>query len=164
MGGKPKAAAKENKKTKRAPESDPQAGKETLLLWAILGAGGEKCVSRVTLTEKGMLPGEDKKARDGLEKRGLITVKPPLDEHGRPARGIWMTVTKTGLTWAEENLAVMPAKTQAATPILQAWPAAAVDPFTDAQHIDERVSGAASLCCDLPVRNRTPRVACGRIS
>jgi hypothetical protein len=118
-----KAPAKENKKTKRAPESDPQGGKETLLLWAILGEGGGKDVSRAVLEYKGMLPGDDKKARDGLEARGLIAVeqRTTRNEQGKSVRGTWMTVTKDGLAWAEENLAVMPAKSQAATPILQAW-------------------------------------------
>jgi hypothetical protein len=116
MAGKSKGKEDKNGKNEGA------AGKELLLLWAILGEGGGKAVSRATLEKKGMLPNEDKKVRDGLEARGLITkVDSPRDEQGRPAKGIWMTVTKAGLAWAEENLAAMPAKSQAATPILQAW-------------------------------------------
>ena len=37
---------------------------QVLLLWAILGQGGE--VSRSVLEKKGMLPGDDKAARDAL--------------------------------------------------------------------------------------------------
>lgn len=119
MRGKPNT--KEKKKDARRPDS--QAGKELLLLWAILGEGGGKDVSRATLNAKGMLPAEDKKARDGLEKRGLIKVesRSTANETGRAVKGTWISVTKDGLVWAEENLAVMPAKSQAAAPILQAW-------------------------------------------
>lgn len=99
------------------------AGKEALLLWAILGEGGGNNVSRSTLNDKGMLPSDDKAARDGLKARGLIEVEPRTskNEKGRSVRGLWMTVTKAGRAWAEDNLAAAPAKTQAAAPILQAW-------------------------------------------
>jgi hypothetical protein len=118
MARKPKA--KERKENAQRPDS--QAGKELLLLWAILGEGGGKDVPRAALDAKGMLPPDDKKARDGLEKRGLIKkVDPPRDQRGRSANAIWMSVTEAGMAWAEENLAAIPAKTQAAAPILQAW-------------------------------------------
>jgi hypothetical protein len=117
MAGKPKEAG--NKKVK----NESAAGKELLLLWAILGEGGGKAVSRAVLQEKGMLPSDDKKARDGLEARGLIkgekrTIR---NELGRSVSGIWMTPTEAGLAWAQENLAETPAKSQAAAPILKAW-------------------------------------------
>jgi hypothetical protein len=123
VAGKSKAKEKKQGKKEISLRSDPQAGKETLLLWAILGEGGGKDVSRAVLEEKGMLPSDDRKVRDGLERRGLIKAEQRVtrNEQGRPVNGIWMTVTKAGLTWAGENLAVMPAKSQAATPILQAW-------------------------------------------
>jgi hypothetical protein len=121
MAGKPKGKEKK-KPTKResAVRPDLQGSKETLLLWAILGEGGGKDVSQAVLEEKGMLPGRAKKARDGLVRRGIITV----EDHKtlkRGRRGIWMTVTEVGLTWAEENLAAVPAKLYAAAPILKAW-------------------------------------------
>jgi hypothetical protein len=107
----------------RLQQSDPRAGKETLLLWAILGEGGGKDVSRSSLNDKGMLPNDDKAARDGLEARGLIKVekRASRNEKGRSITGYWITVTKAGWAWAEENLAAGPAKSQAAAPILQAW-------------------------------------------
>jgi hypothetical protein len=113
VAGKPKAKGKES----------PQAGKEVLLLWAILGEGGGKDVSRAVLEKKSMLPSDDKKARDGLERQGLIGVeqRTTRNEQGKPVRGTWITVTEKGLAWADENLAAMPAKMQAAAPILQAW-------------------------------------------
>jgi hypothetical protein len=119
MAEKPKAKEKQG----QAQRPDSQAGRELLLLWAILGEGGGKDVSRAALDAKGMLPPDDKKARDGLENRGLITVETRMtpNEKGRPVRGTWITATKAGLAWAQENLAVMPAKSQAAAPILQAW-------------------------------------------
>jgi hypothetical protein len=128
MAGKPKgkgkqenAQAKERKK-ESARQSGSQAGKELLLLWAILGEGGGKAVSRAALDKKGMLPSNDAQVRDGLEARGLVRkVDPPRNEQGRTAPGIWLAVTEAGLAWAEENLAAAPAKSQAASPILQAW-------------------------------------------
>jgi hypothetical protein len=122
-GGKPKVKERKQERKESARQPDPQAGKELLLLWAILGEGGGKDISRAALEGKGMLPNDDKKARDGLEKRGLITAesRTTRDEQGRPVRGIWMTVTKAGLAWAEENLAAVPARSQAAAPILQRW-------------------------------------------
>jgi hypothetical protein len=123
VAGKPKAKGKKQAKKESTLQPDPQSGKETLLLWAILGEGGGKDVSRAVLEEKGMLPSEDKKARDGLERRGLIKAEPrkTRNEQGKAVNGIWITVTEAGLTWAEENLALMPAKSQAATPILREW-------------------------------------------
>ena len=114
----------EKRKTKeRLQRSDPRAGKEVLLLWAILGEGGLKGVSRSALNDKGMLPSDDKAARNALDARGLIKVekRKSLNENGRSISGYWMTVTKTGRVWAEENLAAVPARSQAAAPILQAW-------------------------------------------
>jgi hypothetical protein len=107
----------------RLQRSDPRAGKEVLLLWAILGEGGGEDVSRSSLNDKGMLPSDDKAARDGLEARGLIKVekRKSRNEKGRSISSYWMTVTETGRAWAEENLAAVPAKSQAAAPILQAW-------------------------------------------
>jgi len=112
-----------SKLKEKSQRSDPRVGKEVLLLWAILGEGGANSVSRATLDNKGMLPSEDNKARDGLKARGLIQVelRTTPNEQGRPVRGIWMTVTKAGLAWAERNLAAVPAKSQVAAPILQAW-------------------------------------------
>ena len=122
MAGTRKVAGTPKLKEK-SQRPDPRAGKEVLLLWAILGEGGVNSVSRATLSKKGMLPSEDNKAREGLKARGLIQVEPRTtrNEQGRPVRGIWMTVTKAGLAWAEENLAAVPAKSQVAAPILQAW-------------------------------------------
>jgi hypothetical protein len=102
---------------------NPRAGKELLLLWAILGEGGGSDVSRTALNDKGMLPSDDKAARDGLAARGLIKVekRKSRNERGRSISGYWMTVTEAGKAWAEENLAAVPAKSQAAAPILQAW-------------------------------------------
>ena len=116
MSGKRKAKEK-------LQRSDPRAGNEVLLLWAILGEGGGNDVSRAALNDKGMLPSDDKKARDGLEARGLIKAekRKSRNEKGRSISGYWMTVTEAGRAWAEENLAVVPAKSQAASPILQAW-------------------------------------------
>ncbi len=119
-----KASAKERQDKKESTQhSGSQAGKEILLLWAILGEGGGKDVSRAALGKKGMLPSDDKKARDGLEKRGLITVeqRKTRNDQGRSIRGTWLAVTDEGLAWADENLAAVPAKMQAAAPILQAW-------------------------------------------
>jgi hypothetical protein len=103
--------------------SDARAGKEVLLLWAILGEGGGEGVSRAALESKKMLPSDDKSARDSLVQRGLITVetRSSRNESGRPVRGLWMTATAAGRSWAEENLAATPAKSQAAAPVLQAW-------------------------------------------
>jgi hypothetical protein len=111
------------KAKERLQRSDPRADKEALLLWAILGEGGTNDVSRSALNDKGMLPSDDKAARDGLKARGLIKVekRTSRNEKGRSISGYWMTVTQTGWTWAEENLAAVPAKSQAAAPILQAW-------------------------------------------
>lgn len=112
------------RKTKeRLQRSHPYGGKEVLLLWAILGEGGGKDVSRSSLNDKGMLPSDDKVARDGLKARGLIKAekRTSRNEKGRSISGYWMTVTETGRAWAEENLAAVPAKSQAAAPILQAW-------------------------------------------
>jgi hypothetical protein len=53
-------------KTQKEKRSDSSASNEVLLLWAILGEGGGKDVSRAVLDNKGMLPSEDKKLRDGL--------------------------------------------------------------------------------------------------
>ncbi len=80
-------------------------------------------MSRSALDAKGMLPSDDKAARDGLAARGLIKVenRPSRNEKGRLVRGYWMSVTDAGRAWAEENLAAVPAKSQAAAPILQAW-------------------------------------------
>jgi hypothetical protein len=107
----------------RPQPSDPRASKEVLLLWAILGEGGGKAVSRASLNDKGMLPSDDKAARDGLKTRGLIKAekRTARNEKGRSISGYWMTATEIGLAWAEENLAAVPAKSQAAAPILQAW-------------------------------------------
>lgn len=106
-----------------ARRGDARAGNELLLLWAILGEGGGKDVSRASLHAKGMLPSDDRKARDGLEKRGLVTVerRTSKNEAGRAVSGTWITVTRAGVAWAEENLAAMPARSQAAAPILQEW-------------------------------------------
>jgi hypothetical protein len=103
--------------------SDSRAGSEVLLLWAILGEGGGNDVSRSALSAKGMLPSDDKPARDGLAARGLIKVEPRTyrNEKGQSVKGYWMTVTAAGRAWAEENLAAHPAKSQAAAPVLQAW-------------------------------------------
>ena len=111
------------KPRERLQRSDPRAGKEVLLLWAILGEGGGKDVSRSSLNDKGMLPSDDKAARNGLEARGLIKVEKRKfrNEKGRSISSYWMTVTETGRAWAEENLAAVPAKSQSAAPILQAW-------------------------------------------
>jgi hypothetical protein len=111
------------KAKERLPRSDPRAGKEILLLWAILGEGGGKDVSRSSLNDKAMLPSDDKAARDGLKARGLIKAekRTSRNEEGRSINGYWMTVTEAGRAWAEENLAAVPAKSQAAAPILQAW-------------------------------------------
>jgi hypothetical protein len=70
-----------------------------------------------------MLPSDDKTARDGLEARGLIKVekRSSRNEKGRLISGYWMSVTEAGQAWAEENLAAIPAKSQVAAPILQAW-------------------------------------------
>ena len=116
MVGKPKAK-------ERLQRSDPRAGKEVLLLWAIFGEGGGGDVSRSALNDKGMLPSDDKAARDGLKARGLIKVekRTSRNQKGRSINGYWMSVTDTGLAWAEENLAAVPAKSQTAAPILQAW-------------------------------------------
>jgi hypothetical protein len=87
----------EKRKTKeRLQRSDPRAGKEVLLLWAILGEGGLKGVSRSALNDKGMLPSDDKAARNALDARGLIKVekRKSLNENGRSISGYWMTVTK----------------------------------------------------------------------
>jgi hypothetical protein len=91
--------------------SDPRAGKEVLLLWAILGEGGGKDVSRSSLNDKGMLPSDDKAARNGQKARGLIKVEKrrSRNEKGRSISSYWMTVTETGRAWAEENLAAVPA-------------------------------------------------------
>lgn len=108
-----KAKAKELKKPKAVANTAEQW--ELLLLWAILGEGGGHPVSRPTLEQKGMLPSDDKKARAGLESRGLIKL-------GKGERGsIVFSITDLGLAWAEDNLAALPASSKFATPILQAW-------------------------------------------
>jgi len=115
--------AGKRKAKERLQRSDPRAGNEVLLLWAILGEGGGNDVSRAALYDKGMLPNDDKKAREGLEAQGLIKAekRKSRNEKGRLVNGYWMTVTEAGRAWAEENLAAVPAKSQAASPILQAW-------------------------------------------
>lgn len=108
-----KKKAKESKKPKTVPNTVEQW--ELLLLWAILGEGGGQPVSRPALEQKGMLPSDDKKARDALENRGLIKVE-------KGARGSKiLSVTRSGLAWAEDNLAAPPASSKFATPVLQAW-------------------------------------------
>jgi hypothetical protein len=111
------------KAKERLQRSDPRAGKEVLLLWAILGEGGGNDVSRSALSDKGMLLSDDKAARVGLEARGLIKAEMRTfrNEKGRSIRGYWMSVTDAGKVWAQDNLAAVPAKAQAAAPILQAW-------------------------------------------
>ncbi len=63
-----------------------------------------------------MLQSGDRASRDALEARGLIKV----DKRGR-YNTVWMTITATGLEWAEENLATTPAASKVAAPILQTW-------------------------------------------
>jgi hypothetical protein len=111
------------KRTVKKRGSNPGAANEVLLLWAILGEGGGNDVSRSMLDNKGMLPSEDKAARDGLEARGLIRAEKRRfrNEKGRLVSGYWLSVTEAGRAWAEENLAAVPGKAQAAAPILQAW-------------------------------------------
>jgi hypothetical protein len=115
--------SEKGKAKERLQRSDPRAGKEVLLLWAILGEGGGNDVSRSALSDKGMLPSDDKAARVGLEARGLIKAEMRTfrNEKGRSIRGYWMSVTDAGKVWAQDNLAAVPAKAQAAAPILQAW-------------------------------------------
>lgn len=107
----------------KVTQAELRARKQVLLLWAILGEGGGKDVSRYALEKKGMLPGDDKAARDALLEQGFIKVETRSyrNDNDRLVKGVWMSVTHNGLTWAEENLAAVPAKAFAATPILQAW-------------------------------------------
>jgi hypothetical protein len=111
------------KEKEKVTQAELRARKQVLLLWAILGEGGGKDVSRYALEKKGMLPGDDKAARDALLAQGLIKVEPRSyrNDNDQLVRGVWMSVTDEGRTWAEENLAAVPAKAFAATPILQAW-------------------------------------------
>jgi hypothetical protein len=107
----------------KVTQSEARMRKQILLLWAILGEGGGKDVSRSSLEKKAMLPSDDKAARDALEAQGLIKVEPRSSRNdlGRPVKGLWISVTDDGRAWAEENLAAVPAKAFAAAPILQAW-------------------------------------------
>jgi hypothetical protein len=109
--------AKKGKEKERMKGADSDAAKETLLFWAILAEGRGNEVARAALEKKGMLPDEDKKAREGLKARKLLEVE--KDTPGK--RGVWMTVTEAGWVWAEENLAAPLPRSQAAAPILQAW-------------------------------------------
>lgn len=117
MGTKPKKAAP------KPTAAELLMQKQVLLLWAILGEGGEKAVSRSSLEKKGMLPGGDNAVRAALVARGLIKAearRTPNDQ-GRSVNGIWMSVTDAGRAWAEDNLAAIPAKSFAAAAVLQAW-------------------------------------------
>lgn len=107
----------------KVTQSELRIRKQVLLLWAILGEAAGNDVSRSALEKKGMLPGDDKAARDALEAQGLIKAetRSSRNENGKLVKGMWMSVTDDGRAWAEENLAAVPAKAFAAAPILQAW-------------------------------------------
>lgn len=120
MGDEVSGRRKAKQKLQR---SDSRAANEVLLLWAILAEGGGDEVSRSALDNKGMLPNDDKAAREGLEARGLIKNerRSSRNEKGRSVTGYWLSMTHAGRAWAEGNLAAVPAKSQAAAPVLQAW-------------------------------------------
>jgi hypothetical protein len=115
--------AKKQQAIEKVSQVELRMRKQVLLLWAILGEGGGKDVSRPALEKKGMLPDDDKAARDALEAQGFIRVekRPSRNEKGRLVNSFWISVTDAGRVWAEENLAAPLARSQAAAPILQAW-------------------------------------------
>jgi hypothetical protein len=64
--------AKKQRAKEKVTQAELRIRKQVLLLWAILGEGGGEDVSRPALEKKGMLPDDDKAARDALEAQGLI--------------------------------------------------------------------------------------------
>lgn len=83
---------------------------QTLILWALLGNGGEGF-------QKNIKPEAKKADRKALEKEGLIT----CETRGR-YRSIWFEASDKGWAWAGENLdADLPNRSTAGGAVLQAW-------------------------------------------
>jgi hypothetical protein len=82
--------------------------KQVLILWYLIGKGGAAWRGE-------MRPEPSGKDRKALEKAKLITSE-------KRGRAIWIEVTDTGWAWANDHLgATLPARTQSAGLILQAW-------------------------------------------
>jgi hypothetical protein len=82
--------------------------KQVLILWYLIGNGGAAWRSEIR-------PEPTRKDRKALEKAKLTASE-------KRGRSIWIEVTDTGWAWANDHLASsLPAKTQSAGPILQAW-------------------------------------------
>jgi hypothetical protein len=85
------------------------AEKQTLAMWALLGAGGAAFGSLLK-------PEIEKAEREALRRVGLIDVEE------RARRALWLTVTDKGWDWAERHLAeALPDKTFAGAFVLRAW-------------------------------------------
>jgi hypothetical protein len=102
-----KAAAATNSAPKT--QSQRNAAKQALAIWALLGEGGA--------AYGGMLKPEIGKAeREALSREGLVEVEKKM-------RGAyWLEVTDKGWNWAEQNLAVpLPEKAFGGAFVLRAW-------------------------------------------
>ena len=87
---------------------------QTLVLWNLLGRGGEAWKKHLRPKLK---PGDQKT----LKAAKIIAVERRRDERTR-RRGDWIEVTDKGWAWANDHLASpLPTKTQSAGPILQLW-------------------------------------------
>jgi hypothetical protein len=88
--------------------SSPLAPKQVLILWYLIGRGGAAWRSEIRPEPSG-------KDRKALEKAKLTASE-------KRGRSIWIEVTDAGWAWANDHLASsLPARTQSAGPILQAW-------------------------------------------
>jgi hypothetical protein len=82
--------------------------KQTLILWFLISEGGGALRGEVR-------PEPSTVDRNALEKGKLVASE-------KRGRALWLEVTDAGWAWANDNLnAKLPAKTQSAGPILQAW-------------------------------------------
>ncbi|HEY0331646.1 MAG TPA: hypothetical protein VGC77_21415 [Rhodopseudomonas sp.] len=101
----PKPADKPRPKTREQREAE----KQTLAMWALLGAGGAGYGDKLK-------PEIEKAERAALVKAGLIEVAK------RERGAIWLTVTDKGWDWAERHLAdPLPEKNFGGAFVLQAW-------------------------------------------
>lgn len=88
---------------------------QTLILWYLISHGGEAWLEDVNKVSK--KPSD----RSAMERAKLIAVEQRRNEKTRRKKK-WIEVTDAGWAWANDHLdAKLPAKAQAASPILQAW-------------------------------------------
>lgn len=87
---------------------------QTLVLWYLIANGGQAWLQEIN-------PALKPSDRTALERARLIEVERRRNERTR-RKAQWVEVTDAGWAWANDHLdAELPAKTQAASPILRAW-------------------------------------------